>query len=170
VRLVPEQPARLGQIGPRGAHVRFPLALVRLSTGADSRRPIVSASSFTVTELPVATFTISPCTLDVSAARRLAATTLSTYVKSRDCSPSPYTVTGRPSSTARMKRGTTAAYCDSGSWRGPKTLKYRSDTISIAYTRLKLVQKRSAASFATAYGEMGSGSCVSERGSSPPLP
>src|ERR671911_770951 len=79
-------------------------------------------------------------------------------------------VTGSPSAIELMKRGTTAAYCDVGSWYGPKTLKYRSETISMPYTRLKLVQKRSAASFATAYGEIGSGACVSTRGSSPLLP
>ena len=63
-----------------------------------------------------------------------------------------------------MNRGTTAAYCEVGSWRGPKTLKYRSATVSIPYTRVKLTQKRSAASLATAYGEIGFGACVSTRG------
>jgi hypothetical protein len=48
-------------------------------------------------------------------------------------------------------------------------LKYRSETTSVP-SRLKLVQKRSAASLATAYGEIGSGNCDSARGSSPPLP
>ena len=45
--------------------------------------------AFTVTELPGAMFRISPATPSASAARRFAATTLSTNVKSRDCSPSP---------------------------------------------------------------------------------
>ena len=29
-----------------------------------------------------------------------------------------------------MKRGMTAAYSEAGSWRGPKTLKYRRPTVS----------------------------------------
>src|SRR5438445_11061370 len=69
-----------------------------------------------------------------------------------------------------MKRGTTAAYCEVGSWFGPKTLKYRSATVSSGYTRLKLTQYRSAASFETPYGEIGSGFAVSNLGSSPELP
>jgi hypothetical protein len=32
-------------------------------------------------------------------------------------------VTGSPAEIAVMNSGTTAAYCDVGSWRGPKTLK-----------------------------------------------
>ena len=120
------------------------------STGLSRIAPIVSASVLTVSEPPVATFSTRPTPSAASAARRFAATTFSTYVKSRDCSPSPWTVTGLPSAIARIKRGTTAAYCDVGSWRGPNTLKYRRATVSIPYTRVKLTQKRSAPSFATA--------------------
>src|SRR5207253_2418257 len=76
----------------------------------------------------------------------------------------------RPSAIAVMKRGTTAAYCEVGSWFGPKTLKYRSATVSSGYTRLKLTQYRSAASFETPYGEIGSGFAVSIRGRSPEFP
>jgi hypothetical protein len=39
-----------------------------------------------------------------------------------------------------MKLGMTAAYCDSGSWRSPKTLKYRKATVSGPYTDQKLRQ------------------------------
>src|ERR671934_1174692 len=69
-----------------------------------------------------------------------------------------------------MNFGTTAAYCEVGSWRGPKTLKYRSTTVSRSYTRLKLTQNRSAASFDTAYGEIGSGFWSSLRGNEPLFP
>jgi hypothetical protein len=52
-----------------------------------------------------------------------------------------------------MKFGT--AYCERQSWRGPNTLKYRSATVWRLKTSLKLRQKPSPASFATAYGEIG---------------
>jgi hypothetical protein len=41
-------------------------------------------------------------------------------------------VTGSARAIAVIKSGTTAAYCDDGLWRGPKTLKYRSTTVSNA--------------------------------------
>ena len=49
----------------------------------------VSSSSLSVTRSPLATLMTSPMPRVVSAARRFASTTFETYVKSRDCSPSP---------------------------------------------------------------------------------
>ena len=53
-------------------------------------------ASLTVSDPPVATFSTRPSAPFASDARRFAVTTFSTYVKSRDCSPSPWTVTARP--------------------------------------------------------------------------
>jgi hypothetical protein len=50
-----------------------------------------------------------------SMAGRLAATTLSMCVTSRDCSPLPQIVGDFPSRIAVMKRGITALYWDAGS-------------------------------------------------------
>jgi hypothetical protein len=72
---------------------------------------------------PAETLKIRPLAPSASAASRLAATTFSTKVKSRDWPPSSKIVTGLPAAIAVMKSGTTAAYCEFGSWRGPKTLK-----------------------------------------------
>ena len=49
----------------------------------------------------------------------------------------------------------TAAYGPLGSWRGPKTLKYRRLTTGRAYARPKTATYRSPATFVTAYGERG---------------
>ena len=84
---------------------------------------MASASSLTLVGVPPEMLKIRPFAPAASAASRFAATTLSTYVKSRDCSPSSKIVTGSPAAMAVMKSGTTAAYCDVGSCRGPKTLK-----------------------------------------------
>ena len=65
-----------------------------------------------------------------SAANMFALTTFSTYVKSLVVSPSPF-ITG--DSLARSfftNIGMTAAYLDSGSCRGPNTLKYLSPIMS----------------------------------------
>jgi hypothetical protein len=66
---------------------------------------------------------ILPLAPAASAARIVASTTFETYVKSRDCSPSPWIVTGSPAAIAVTKSGTTAAYCEYGLCHGPKTLK-----------------------------------------------
>src|SRR5258705_13913611 len=71
-----------------------------------------------------------PAAALASQASKLAWTTFATYVKSRDCSPSPYTVGGVPLITAALNRDSTPEYGDPGSCRGPKTLKYRRDTNS----------------------------------------
>ena len=77
-------------------------------------RPIASATSFTLAGEPAATLKMRPLAPSACAARTVASTTLATYVKSRDCSPSPYTVTGLPAAMAVMKSGTIAAYCEKG--------------------------------------------------------
>jgi hypothetical protein len=107
-RLVSEDLARLGDVSERMAHVPRPRVDVDgLDLAAGKRREpgddLVEAGPL--------------------AASRLASTALSTKVKSRDCSPSPWTTGRPPSSAAVMKFGITAAYCDWGSWPGPKTLK-----------------------------------------------
>ena len=95
----------------------------RRSASRPMMRPSASASSFTVAGRPAETLSIRPFAPGTSAARSVASTTLSTYVKSRDCSPSPKIVIGSARSSAPTKSGITAAYCESGLWRGPKTLK-----------------------------------------------
>src|SRR5437867_8409964 len=85
----------------------------------DRRRPRI-ASSFAIissrlTRSPQPTLNTSPPTPAVRAASRLASTTLSIYVKSRDWAPSPWTSRGFPRRPQRMNRGTTAAYSDFGS-------------------------------------------------------
>jgi len=85
--------------------------------------PIVSASVLTLSGAAAATFMIRPFASGAEPAAAVAATTFATKVKSRDCSPSPKIVTGSPASISVMNSGTTAAYCEVGSWRGPKTLK-----------------------------------------------
>ena len=49
-----------------------------------------------------------------------------------------------------MKRGITAAYSEAGSWRGPKTLKYRRPTVSTWYSRLHTAAYCSSAALDTA--------------------
>ena len=123
MRLPAERVPCFGRVGPRVAEIAGARRQVRLLERLSQRRAIVSASSLTVVGLPAEMLRMRPLTPSASAARRLAATTLSTYVKSRDCSPSSKIVAGRPAAIAVMKSGTTAAYCDVGSCRGPKTLK-----------------------------------------------
>ena len=52
-----------------------------------------------------------------------APTTSATWVKARDCVPSPNTVIGSPASAWRTKFGMTIPYCPV--WRGPTVLKKR---------------------------------------------
>ena len=80
-------------------------------------------SSFSVTALPVATLKTFPPTPGAVSARAVPSRTFSTNVKSRDCSPSPKITGGSPARSALMNFGMTAAYSDSGSCFGPKTLK-----------------------------------------------
>ncbi len=56
-----------------------------------------------------------------------------------------------------MKSGTTPLYCEFGSCRGPKTLKYLRATPSRPYTAWNMAVYCSAASLETPYGEMGFG-------------
>ena len=76
-----------------------------------------------LTRSPHPTLNASPEAAGARAANTLASTTLSMYVKSRDCSPVPCTSIGSPRNAQRMKRGMTAAYSEAGSCRGPNTLK-----------------------------------------------
>ena len=95
----------------------------RFSTGLPMISPSSAATRFTDTGDPPAMLNTRPLAPAASAAALVAATTFATYVKSRDCSPSPWIVIGSPARDRRMKSGTTAAYCESGLWRGPNTLK-----------------------------------------------
>ena len=89
-RLVAEQPreraemsAQESRMSPgRGGSKRF-------STGLPRMTPIVSATWFTLAGEPAATLKARPLAPAASAARIVASTTFPTYVKSRDCSPSP---------------------------------------------------------------------------------
>src|SRR5712691_10381351 len=65
-----------------------------------------------------------------------------------------------------MNFGITAAYCDAGSCRAPKTLKYRRVTVSNPYVATNAAQYCSPVNLATAYGERGRGSISSCLGSS----
>src|SRR2546430_10377 len=54
-----------------------------------------------------------------------------------------------------MNCGTTAAYCEFGSWRGPNTLKYRSTTVSrplSPYAASKLAGEQYCSAFHATYG------------------
>src|SRR5689334_22559585 len=64
-----------------------------------------------------------------------------------------------------MNRGMTAAYSEAGSWRGPKTLKYRRPTVSTPYRRDHTRAYISVVAFESAYGEIGAGGCSSHFGS-----
>src|SRR5438034_4751034 len=61
-----------------------------------------------LTRSPQPTLKTSPPTDAARAASRLASTTLSMYVKSRDWAPSPWTSRGWPRRPQRMNRGITA--------------------------------------------------------------
>src|SRR5713226_9849484 len=98
---------------------------------------------------------VRPAAALASQASRLAWTTFATYVKSRDCSPSPYTVGGVPLITAALNRDSTPEYGDPGSCRGPKTLKYRVVTVSKPYSSVNMRQYCSPTSFCSAYGDFG---------------
>src|SRR5206468_161648 len=82
------------------------------------RRPRIVSSfamiSRRLTRSPQPTLKTSPPTEAARAASRLASTTLSMYVKSRDWAPSPWTSSGFPRRPQRMNRGITAAYSDFG--------------------------------------------------------
>jgi hypothetical protein len=61
----------------------------RFSTGLPRIDPIVSATWLTLAGAPAAMLNARPFAPGASAARIVASTTFATYVKSRDCSPSP---------------------------------------------------------------------------------
>src|SRR4029077_8654638 len=96
---------------------------------AKAVRPEIRSSKtsvrFNVYRFPVPMLMASPAAVFASQASRLARTTFVTYVKSRDCSPLPYTVGCVPLTKAVLNKDNTPEYGDLGSCRGPKTLKYR---------------------------------------------
>lgn len=101
------------------------------------------------TRAPQATLTTSPA-VRALAPRRLACTVFSMKQKSRVVSPSPKMVGDSPWRIFVTKRGMTAAYSDCGSCRGPKTLKYRSESVSKPKSRPKTAMYCSPVCFDTA--------------------
>ena len=92
---------------------------------------IAATRSSSVIRSPHPTFMTSPDTSDFAVAASWQAwTALATNVKSRLFDPSPWTTGGWPACIRRMNFGMTAAYSDSGSCRGPNTLKNRRLTVS----------------------------------------
>ena len=85
---------------------------------APAALPMAARSSNSVNRPPQPMLQVKPATSPVVAARRLASTTLSTCVKSREASPAPLTIGCSFRRTAVTNRGTTAAYSDAGSWPG----------------------------------------------------
>ena len=124
-RLVPEVRAGGTDIGKRVAHVTETVGTMgRLDIGAELLARSLAAISLRVMPCPAGDVVDPPADIQPSAsAATLALTTFSTYVKSRDCSPSPKITGASPSWNARMNFGITAAYSELGSWRGPNTLK-----------------------------------------------
>ena len=124
-RLEAEHLARRGEVGPRVADVAraAPARTPSRPAGRGSRRS-ASATWLTLAGAPPATLKIAPArtgglggrerrvddVVDVGEVARL----LAVAVDRRSA---------RRAATAVMKSGTTAAYCDVGLWRGPKTLK-----------------------------------------------
>src|SRR5438309_813164 len=96
-------------------------------------------ASFSVTRQPLPPLYIRPETFGARAAFRFSSATSSTYVKSRDCLPSPKIVGGLRSRIARMNNESTPEYGLDGSWRGPYTLKYRMETVSRPKTPEKML-------------------------------
>ena len=83
------------------------------SAGRPVTSAIASRSSSRLNRVPQATLQVSGDGRG-SDARRLAETTLSMYVKSREISPVPLTVGRWPARAAVTNLGTTAAYSESG--------------------------------------------------------
>ena len=113
-RLPAQHRRRPPQVRPRLAHV------TSLRGRANSIRvPRISAriarTSRTVTRDPPPTLKMASPGSSTDPARMVASTASATNVKSRNCSPSPYTSTASPSRAAAMKRENAI----SGRWRGP---------------------------------------------------
>lgn len=92
---------------------------------------IILTRELIVVGLPLAMLKISPGASWAEQASRFAWTTSSMNTKSRDCSPSPKMVRGRPSKRDLMKIGMAAAYWEPELCLCPNTLKYLNTTVSM---------------------------------------